>query len=643
MDITDPALSPWMMMMNQVGNISVFVPNLTSPHFVPGRQSGIVVHTEEDNSGLIRLKEGALTGLEVPFQLAEKEIALKKREHVECDLACNQMGIEAINIEARPSSGFCDSEFDAKKQNGKIIQLPTSDKPGVIEWKHNKTCIFVKFDNNDVIEIPDSEKSLGVNDWVDFYREKEKNAAKIICPAKAKRFQGEVCSVKSGYGFIKRLDVESETFFHFSQVLDLKEEADNRVEIGDKVDFSLGNHDKKEVALKIAILPKSFPVIFDDVELDVYGFPMEFEGVITKPCLKDMSNDKGKKNYKIKYEPGIISFRNNKTGGRKKELHYFERDRQSSFTLLKHDRIIFNIATDRRTKNERAISIRLVFDKMEGRNRREKGVVAAVKEGFGFIKREKAQKGDSRIFFHSSEVLEQQPASNKKIKVGDQVEFLTLRDPLARANYRGRCHATRIRIIAQSKLQLSPEAEGRKRKERKSCSDSRSISSEQSDDSLTDMLYNGIMSEMPEGEKDGKIKMEKDMSCGEGPETFVTVAADELTHVRLDEGTKVRFMLRKTEEGQSAVNVQPAEPQLGWIRLVKENFGFIRIEGVDGDIFFHSSEADGFDTLKKDDWVQSTIEWNDRSGRWNATKVTKVSNKRLSQGDVEHVPNIAVE
>ena len=121
-----------------------------------------------------------------------------------------------------------------------------------------------------------------------------------------------------------------------------------RVEIGDKVDFSLGNHDKKEVALKIAILPKSFPVIFDDVELDVYGFPMEFEGVITKPCLKvhsayentsielvqDMSNDKGKKNYKIKYEPGIISFRNNKTGGRKKELHYFERDRQSSFTLL---------------------------------------------------------------------------------------------------------------------------------------------------------------------------------------------------------------------------------------------------------------------------------------------------------------------
>ena len=37
-------------------------------------------------------------------------------------------------------------------------------------------------------------------------------------------------------------------------------------------------------------------------------------------------------------------------------------------------------------------------------------------------------------------------------------------------------------------------------------------------------------------------------------------------------------MLRKTEEGQSAVNVQPAEPQLGWIRLVKENFGFIRIE-----------------------------------------------------------------
>jgi cold shock CspA family protein len=32
-------------------------------------------------------------------------------------------------------------------------------------------------------------KILAVNDWVDFYREKEKNAAKIICPAKAQRFQ----------------------------------------------------------------------------------------------------------------------------------------------------------------------------------------------------------------------------------------------------------------------------------------------------------------------------------------------------------------------------------------------------------------------------------------------------------------------
>ena len=29
--------------------------------------------------------------------------------------------------------------------------------------------------------------------------------------------KGEVCSVKSGYGFIKRLDVDKETFFHASQ------------------------------------------------------------------------------------------------------------------------------------------------------------------------------------------------------------------------------------------------------------------------------------------------------------------------------------------------------------------------------------------------------------------------------------------
>lgn len=55
------------------------------------------------------------------------------------------------------------------------------------------------------------------------------------------------------------------------------------------------------------------------------------------------------------------------------------------------------------------------------------GIVAAVKDGFGFIKREKSSRrdnNDSRMFFHSSELLDKFAVSGRRrIKMGDEVEF----------------------------------------------------------------------------------------------------------------------------------------------------------------------------------------------------------------------------
>jgi len=58
------------------------------------------------------------------------------------------------------------------------------------------------------------------------------------------------------------------------------------------------------------------------------------------------------------------------------------------------------------------------------------GIVAAVKDGFGFIKRDKSSRRDhhdSRMFFHSSELLDKSAVSGRRrIKMGDEVEFTGL-------------------------------------------------------------------------------------------------------------------------------------------------------------------------------------------------------------------------
>lgn len=160
--------------------------------------------------------------------------------------------------------------------------------------------------------------------------------------------QGQVCSLKSGYGFIKRLNVDKEIFFHITQVQNggdggANEGGDNKdakkVQIGDKVDFSIGQHDDREVASQIYILPKNFPMEFDQILQDPFSRQFvgkyrdkpklgpnsfhqfgilfsDYFGVISKPCDKSNLD-----------QPGVISTD-------RININYYERDRQNSFTLL---------------------------------------------------------------------------------------------------------------------------------------------------------------------------------------------------------------------------------------------------------------------------------------------------------------------
>jgi cold shock CspA family protein len=77
----------------------------------------------------------------------------------------------------------------------------------------------------------------------------------------------------------------------------------------------------------------------------------------------------------------------------------------------------FQVATDRRDQLRRATSVALLDESfLVSGERREQGIVAALKEGFGFLR---CTDRDTRLFFHFNEVLD----VDREICVGDEVEF----------------------------------------------------------------------------------------------------------------------------------------------------------------------------------------------------------------------------
>ena len=88
------------------------------------------------------------------------------------------------------------------------------------------------------------------------------------------------------------------------------------------------------------------------------------------------------------------------------------------FRCCRHgDWVQFNITVDRRDKLECATNIELQDESfVVSGEKRETGVVAAVKEGYGFIK---CAERDARVFFHFSEVI----SLDEEVDQNSEVEF----------------------------------------------------------------------------------------------------------------------------------------------------------------------------------------------------------------------------
>lgn len=278
---------------------------------------------------------------------------------------------------------------------------------GRISYENRGECFFLPYTKDDV----EGNVCLRAGDKVSFQIATNQRGNLGAChirlenPAHPVKYRGVVCSMKDTFGFIERADVVKEIFFHFS-------ETDNTIELrpGDDVEFIIQTRNGKEVACNIARLPPG-SVIFEDVDSTIY------KGQVLKSLdrnnqLRQQNNDP---------LPGRIRYR--AADHSEVEVPFGDKDQKGDFTLRHGDWVQFLLATDRRDQLQRATSISLLDETFQvSGEKREQGVVASLKEGFGFLR---CVERNIRLFFHFTEVLD----TSREICVDDEVEFTVIQDP----------------------------------------------------------------------------------------------------------------------------------------------------------------------------------------------------------------------
>ncbi|XP_036959467.1 cold shock domain-containing protein E1 isoform X2 [Acanthopagrus latus] len=434
---------------------------------------------------------------------------------------------------------------------------------------------------------------LDTGDKVSFYMDTNKHTGAVsarniqLVKKKQMRCQGVVCATKEAFGFIERADVVKEIFFHYSEFKgDLE-----ALQAGDDVEFTIKDRNGKEVATDVRLLPQG-TVIFEDISIE------QFEGTVVKVIPKVPTKNQ---NDPL---PGRISAR---IGFTDKELPFGEKDTKSKVTLLEGDHIQFNISTDRRDKLERATNIDILPDTFSfTKETREMGVIAAIRDGFGFIK---CVDRDARMFFHFSEVLEE-----TQLHISDEVEFTVVPDMLSAQ----RNHAVRIKKLPKGTVSFHTQSEQR----------------------FVGVVEKDILGTT---NKNASPTKNKEKECEEGVIAYEDCGV-KLTvpyHTKDLEGggqpqvgDKVEFSINEVKRTgqQSAVsirvlnrNASNAKRLHGFVATLKDNFGFIETANHDQEIFFHYSEMCGdLENLELGDTVEYTLS-KGKGNKVSAEKVTKVA------------------
>ncbi|KAF6728049.1 Cold shock domain-containing protein E1 [Oryzias melastigma] len=480
--------------------------------------------------------------------------------------------------------------------NGKSApgQAPT----GSVCYERNGEVFYLTYTPDDV----EGSIQLETGDKVSFYMDTNKNTGAVsarniqLVKKKQTRCQGVVCATKEAFGFIERADAVKEIFFHYSEFRgDLE-----ALQAGDDVEFTIKDRNGKEVATDVRLLPQG-TVIFEDISIE------QFEGSVVKVIPKVPSKNQ---NDPL---PGRITAR---VGFTDKELPFGEKDTKSKVTLLEGDHVQFNISTDRRDKLERATNIDIFPDTFNfTKESREMGVIAAIRDGFGFIK---CVDRDARMFFHFSEVLEE-----TQLHISDEVEFTVV--PVGPVNKlytkdmlsAQRNHAVRIKKLPKGTVSFHTQSEQRfvGVVEKEVVVTNKNASPTKAKEKETE---EGVIAYEDCGVKLTVPYHIKDLEGGSQPQT----------------GDKVEFSINEVKRTgqQSAVsirvlnrNTSNAKRLHGFVAALKDNFGFIETANHDQEIFFHYSEMCGdLDNLDLGDTVEYSLS-KGKGNKVSAEKVTKVA------------------
>ncbi|XP_024149486.1 cold shock domain-containing protein E1 isoform X4 [Oryzias melastigma] len=486
--------------------------------------------------------------------------------------------------------------------NGKSApgQAPT----GSVCYERNGEVFYLTYTPDDV----EGSIQLETGDKVSFYMDTNKNTGAVsarniqLVKKKQTRCQGVVCATKEAFGFIERADAVKEIFFHYSEFRgDLE-----ALQAGDDVEFTIKDRNGKEVATDVRLLPQG-TVIFEDISIE------QFEGSVVKVIPKVPSKNQ---NDPL---PGRITAR---VGFTDKELPFGEKDTKSKVTLLEGDHVQFNISTDRRDKLERATNIDIFPDTFNfTKESREMGVIAAIRDGFGFIK---CVDRDARMFFHFSEVLEE-----TQLHISDEVEFTVV--PVGPVNKlytkdmlsAQRNHAVRIKKLPKGTVSFHTQSEQRfvGVVEKEVVVTNKNASPTKAKEKVpagTNETEEGVIAYEDCGVKLTVPYHIKDLEGGSQPQT----------------GDKVEFSINEVKRTgqQSAVsirvlnrNTSNAKRLHGFVAALKDNFGFIETANHDQEIFFHYSEMCGdLDNLDLGDTVEYSLS-KGKGNKVSAEKVTKVA------------------
>ncbi|XP_008289647.1 cold shock domain-containing protein E1 isoform X7 [Stegastes partitus] len=578
---------------------------LTSYGFIQcsERQARLFFHCSQYNGNLQELKIGDDVEFEVSSdRRTGKPIAVKllkiKPEVLPEERISGQVGPDlhaypftVLHGYIHPVVSSIPLHLDGKSAPG---QVPT----GSVCYERNGEVFYLTYTPEDV----EGNIHLDTGDKVSFYMDTNKHTGAVsarniqLVKKKQMRCQGVVCATKEAFGFIERADVVKEIFFHYSEFKgDLE-----ALQAGDDVEFTIKDRNGKEVATDVRLLPQG-TVIFEDISIE------QFEGTVVKVIPKVPTKNQ---NDPL---PGRISAR---IGFTDKELPFGEKDTKSKVTLLEGDHIQFNISTDRRDKLERATNIDILPDTFNfTKETREMGVIAAIRDGFGFIK---CVDRDARMFFHFSEVLEE-----SQLHISDEVEFTVVPDMLSAQ----RNHAVRIKKLPKGTVSFHTQSEQRfvGVVEKEVIAASKNASPTKSKEKKKDK-GKIVEKEAEEGMiayEDCGVKLTvpyhtKDLEGGGHPQA----------------GDKVEFSINEVKRTgqQSAVSIRVlnrnasiAKRLHGFVATLKDNFGFIETANHDQEIFFHYSEMCGdLENLELGDTVEYTLS-KGKGNKVSAEKVTKVA------------------